>query len=128
MNRFQCLIIFAVGTVAYPLLEVAYRGYSHWTMALTGGLCFTALFVFQNAFPELAFWRKALLGALTIVTLELSVGTIVNLWLDWAVWDYTNLRFHYLGQISLVFSLIWYGLCSIFFWIAGSIYKKEKRG
>ena len=28
---------FGVGAVAYGLIEVAVRGYTHWTMLLTGG-------------------------------------------------------------------------------------------
>ena len=125
----QLTTSFLTGCVVYPLLEVAFRGYSHWTMGLTGGICFAALFLFQWTFPDLPFWRKAMLGALTIIVLELTVGSVVNLWLGWGIWDYTNLRFHYLGQISLVFALIWYALCSIFFWVAGRISSKtEKRG
>ena len=117
----QLTTAFFTGCIAYPLLEVAYRGYSHWTMSLTGGLCLVMLFLIQWAFPDLTVWRKALLGALTIVTLELMVGSAANLWLGWAIWDYTDLRFHYLGQISLGFALIWYFLCSLFFGIAGWI-------
>ena len=123
----QLTTAFFTGCIAYPLLEVAYRGYSHWTMSLTGGLCLVMLFLIQWAFPDLTVWRKALLGALTIVTLELIVGTTANLWLGWAIWDYTDLRFHYLGQISLGFALIWYFLCSLFFGIAGWICTGAKK-
>ena len=114
----QLTTVFLSGCIAYPLLEIAYRGYSHWTMSLTGGFCLAILFLIQWSFPDLTVWRKALLGALTFVTLELIVGTTANLWLGWAIWDYTNLRFHYLGQISLNFALIWFSLCSLFFLIA----------
>ncbi|MBR7148098.1 MAG: hypothetical protein IKD13_04625 [Firmicutes bacterium] len=123
----QLTTAFFTGCIAYPLLEVAYRGYSHWTMSLTGGLCLVMLFLIQWAFPDLTVWRKALLGALTIVTLELMVGSAANLWLGWAIWDYTDLRFHYLGQISLGFALIWYCLCSLFFGIAGWICTGAKK-
>ena len=63
----------------------------------------------------------------SIVTLELMVGSAANLWLGWAIWDYTDLRFHYLGQISLGFALIWYFLCSLFFGIAGWICTGAKK-
>ena len=127
ITSLHLLIAFIVGGLAYPLLEIAYRGYSHWTMAILGGFCFAALFYYQSAFEQLPFCRKALLGALTIIALELSVGVVVNLWLNWAIWDYTTLRYHYLGQISLRFSLIWYILCSVFFWIAGRIRSLTKK-
>lgn len=122
----QLTTAFFTGCIAYPLLEIAYRGYSHWTMSLVGGLCLAALFCYQSAFERLPFFQKAFLGTLTIVTLELTVGVIVNLWLNWAIWDYTPLRYHYLGQISLRFSLIWYILCNVFFGIAGQITSQFK--
>ena len=118
---------FFAGCIAYPLLEIAYRGHSHWTMSLTGGLCLAALFSYQFAFEQLPSRRKALLGTLTILALELAVGTVSNLWLGWAIWDYTDLRFHYLGQISLEFALIWYVLCSLFFRIADGISAATKK-
>lgn len=121
----QLTTTFLSGCIAYPLLELAYRGHTHWTMSLTGGLCLMALFLIQWSFPALPFGRKALLGALTILTLELLVGTFANLWLGWAIWDYTNLRFHYLGQISLDFGLLWFGLCSLFFGIAEHISRPQ---
>ena len=121
----QLTTAYFTGAIAYPLLELAYRGHTHWTMSLTGGFCLMVLFLIQWSFSALPGYRKALLGALAILTMELSVGVFANLWMGWAIWDYTNLRFHYLGQISLDFALIWYGLCSLFFGIAGHIARPQ---
>lgn len=114
-------ITFVLGCIAYPYLELCFRGYTHWTMSLTGGLCFALLYTTEEAMPDLPFWQKALAGALMITAAELVVGSIVNLWLHWNVWSYENLRLHFLGQISLVFTAIWYFLCCLFFGISAGI-------
>ena len=36
----EASVIFVVGEIGYSLLEILWRGYTHWTMSLTGGLCF----------------------------------------------------------------------------------------
>ena len=114
-------ITFLIGAIAYPCLEIAFRGHTHWTMSLAGGLCFALLYAFQAAMPDLPFWQKAVAGTVIITTVELAIGTVVNLWLHWTVWDYSDLHFHYLGQISLAFVFIWYFLSSLFFGVAGSV-------
>ena len=117
LPRRLCLT-FLLGAAAYPCLEIAFRGYSHWTMSLAGGLCFALLYAMEAEMPDLPFWMKAAAGALIITAVELATGTVVNLWLGWAVWDYSNLRFHFLGQVSLIFAAIWYALCCLFFTVA----------
>ena len=126
---------FFFGAFAYPLLEIAYRGHTHWTMALAGGLALSFLYGFQMAFSQISLWRRSLLGLLTIMVIELAIGTIANLTLGWNVWDYSDLRWHYLGQISLEFGFIWYGLCCLFFLLCDLVRimlylrpKTEKRG
>lgn len=108
-------ITFILGCIAYPLLEIAFRGYSHWTMGLTGGICFALLYAIEEAMPDLPWYQRALAGALAITAAELIVGCIVNLWLHWNVWDYSGLRFQFLGQISFTFTAIWFVLCCLFF-------------
>lgn len=117
----ELTITFLLGCIAYPCLEIAFRGHSHWTMSLTGGLCFALLYDIQRRMPHLPFWQKAMAGAFIITAAELSAGTVVNLWLGWAVWDYSGLRFHYLGQISFAFAALWYLLSSLFFAVAGCV-------
>lgn len=35
--------LYAIGGFIYVFLEILWRGYSHWTMWLLGGICFVAL-------------------------------------------------------------------------------------
>ena len=97
-----------IGGGIYYNLELIWREYSHWTMFLLGGICFIAL----GLINELLSWDTPLIsqmviGSLIITTLELITGCIVNLWLGWNVWDYSNQQFNVLGQICPLFSFLW---------------------
>lgn len=102
------LILFSVGGFLYILVELLWRGYSHWTMFLLGGLCFFYAGI-QN---EHTAWEKPLLlqsvqVALFITAAEFITGCIVNLWLGWNVWDYSDMPFNLLGQICPQYILLW---------------------
>ena len=101
-------IMFIFGAIGYPLLELLWRGRTHWTMSLAGGIC-TVLLLTVSRLPlsRPILW---LLGALSITAVEFSVGCIVNRWLGWGVWDYSDLPLNVWGQISLPFSLLWFVL------------------
>lgn len=100
---------FAVGAVAYGLIEVVARGYTHWTMALTGGAVMVLLNLI-NRTKDLHILTKCFLGAVVITSLEFSVGMIVNIGFGWNVWDYSDKPFNVLGQICPQFSLAWFFL------------------
>lgn len=100
-----------VGGATYVILEFLWRGYSHWTMFILGGICFIAL----GLINEFLSWDTPLIsqmviGGLIITILEFITGCIVNLWLGWNVWDYSDLPYNLLGQISLYSSIGWIGL------------------
>jgi hypothetical protein len=44
------LFLFLVGGSAYVGTELLYRGYSHWTMFIVGGLCFICVGLINNIF------------------------------------------------------------------------------
>lgn len=100
------LLAFAIGAIVYSLIEIIWRGYTHWTMTLTGGFCMVVLMLIsRSALPLPMQW---LLGALSITAIEFAVGCIVNRWLHWEVWDYSALPLNLLGQVSLPFTLVWF--------------------
>ena len=101
----------AIGGTVYFILENIWRGYSHWTMFILGGICFITL----GLINEFLSWDTPLIsqmviGSIIITALEFITGCIVNLWLGWNVWDYSNLPYNLLGQISLFSSIGWIGL------------------
>ena len=110
--------LFLVGAVGYSLLELLWRGYTHWTMGVTGGLCFSTLYRVSRRIKKWRLPSKCALGSAIITGYELVVGWLVNLKLGWGVWDYSQLPFHFQGQICLSYSLLWFllsipifGLC-----------------
>ena len=104
-------LLFFVGATIYVVIEKLYRGYSHWTMFLLGGICFIALGLINEVLPwDMPLLLQMFIGGVIITVLELITGCVINLWLGWAVWDYSELPFNLWGQISLFSSIVWVGL------------------
>ena len=127
----MCVILFMTGAIAYVLMEIGFRGYSHWTMAILGGLCYMEIGYINEYIPwEVPLYKQALLGAVIVTINEFICGCIVNLWLGWEVWDYSDLPFQLFGQICLPFAIVFSGLCAIGIilsgYIAWGIYGEEK--
>ena len=104
-------ILFVVGGLVYASIEIIYRGYTHWTMMILGGLCFTSI----GEINEFLSWDTPLLLQMAIssgivTALEFISGCVLNLWLHLGIWDYSNLPFNILGQVSLPFTIIWFFL------------------
>lgn len=102
------IILFLVGGLIYICIELLYRGDTHWSMAIVGGLAF----VFCGLINELLhwqtpLWKQSLIGGGLITVLEFVSGVIFNIILKWDVWDYTNYKINLLGQICLPFSILW---------------------
>lgn len=103
-------LIYLVGGVLYCMIEILWRGSTHWTMGVTGGLCFLLLHRI-NQFQKINFFEKCLVGALVITAIEFSVGCLVNLTLHWNVWDYSGYAANLLGQACLFYTCLWFLLC-----------------
>lgn len=102
------LILAIIGGLIYILLETLWRGHSHWTMFLLGGICFVAIGLINEVIPwEMLLWKQVLIGACIVTALEFLTGCVVNLWLGWNVWDYSNLQGNILGQVCPQYFLLW---------------------
>lgn len=110
-NNTMNVIIFIIGSLGYGALELLFRGYTHWTMMLTGGACLLTLYYLERPFHEAPLLLKAAGGTFVITLYEFCVGLIVNLWFGWNVWDYSLLPGNILGQICPLFILLWFVLC-----------------
>lgn len=104
------LVIFSIGATGYGLLEFLWRGYTHWTMVITGGICFYLLFYIFNTYENVSLITKCITGSIVITTIELLVGLLVNVKLGWRVWDYSNVPYNILGQICPLYSILWFVL------------------
>ena len=108
MKAIRPLILIGIGGLIYVLIELAFRGRSHWTMFIVGGLCFWLIGLINEVIPwEMSFWKQCIIGAVIVTAVEFLAGCIINLGLGWNVWDYSNIPFNILGQICLPFSMLW---------------------
>ena len=102
------IILWLIGGLLYMGIELMWRGYSHWTMFVLGGICFVLLGRINELIPwDMPLWQQMLIGTAIITGLEFVTGCIVNLWLGWNVWDYSNVPLNVFGQICLPYILLW---------------------
>lgn len=103
-------MFFVIGSVGYALIELLWRGRTHWSMALAGGICFIMFSLVAEKLYRFPLVLKAVVGALGVTAVELAFGVVFNLILGLNVWDYSNQPFNLMGQICLSFSAAWLGL------------------
>lgn len=106
----EYLAVYIIGAAGYSLLEILWRGYTHWTMALTGGVCFFFIYMIHTRMTGINLWVKCFLCALLVTSVEFIVGSVVNLQLHWGVWDYSDQPLNLYGQICALYSMMWYFL------------------
>ncbi len=115
--------IFLIGGLGYGIIEILWRGFTHPSMLLAGGICFLAITEIADYFREFSIPKKSLLASFFITTVEMIIGVIVNIGLNLEVWDYSTLPFNILGQVSLIYSVLWFFLSFIIFKILKRIKK-----
>ncbi|MDE6092948.1 MAG: putative ABC transporter permease [Ruminococcus sp.] len=99
-----------MGYFIYSLVEIVNRGYTHWTMSLTGGIILTILYSL-NSRRTMTLIKSCFAGSIIITAIEFAVGVFDNIIMHWNVWDYSDMPFNLLGQICLLFSCYWFLLC-----------------
>ncbi|WMJ84561.1 putative ABC transporter permease [Oscillospiraceae bacterium LTW-04] len=104
-------IVYTMGAMGYGLLETLWRGYTHWSMTIAGGLCFMLIYSINARRKEWGIFKKCIAGAISVTTVEFVIGVIVNIVLGWQVWDYSDMPFSVLGQVCLSFCGLWFLLC-----------------
>lgn len=106
---FKYVVLMTIGGLCYVGIEFLWRGHSHWTMFILGGLCFICCGLLNEVIPwEMTLSKQMFCGATIITTLEFITGCIVNIHLGWNVWDYSNLPLNICGQVCLFFFIAWY--------------------
>ena len=121
------LILFSVGAVGYGLLEILWRGYTHWSMLTAGGICFLFFAKINEKLKSTSLFIKALIGSGFITAIELLFGILFNMILKKNVWDYSKLPFNFCGQICAFYSFLWLIISIIFIPFAGILNRKIKK-
>ncbi len=104
--------MFFVGAFGYGQIELLYRGHTHWTMLMAGGICLLLLRAIDLLLPPgLPFLLRCTAGAGIITGVELAFGLVCNQLLQLAVWDYSSQWGNLWGQICPRYTLYWFLLC-----------------
>ncbi len=107
----RCYFIFFIGAFGYCLLEILWRGYTHSSMGIAGGICLLGIYHISKLRYSRIF--KAMLSAVFITLTEFIFGIILNISLHLDIWDYSSTPLNFMGQICLPFSFLWFVLSYI---------------
>jgi uncharacterized membrane protein len=97
--------LFYLGGMCYAGLELLWRGFSHGSMFVLGGICFVLVGNLKRLRPGKKLPARVTEAALIITLLERGCGLLVNR--SYRVWDYRNMPLNVFGQICLPFTLLW---------------------
>lgn len=101
-------LLFLVGGSLYVALEYFWRGFSHVSMFVLGGIAMTLLAGIYTRFDALPLALLSLMGAVLITALEFIAGAIVNGLMGLRVWDYSDRKCNLYGQVCASYSMLWY--------------------
>ncbi len=123
-KRKNNIILFSLGASGYCMLEILWRGYTHWSMFAAGGICFMFFAKISEMFKNASLFIKGIIGSGFITAVEFIFGLIFNIILKKNVWDYSKLPFNLFGQICALYSVIWLVISMIFIPFADFVNRK----
>lgn len=105
------LILFYIGGFSYYIIEILWRGYSHFSMTIVGGICFLLIGSINEVFDwDMPIIHQMFYSSLMITIVEFFAGLLLNVILNLNIWDYSNMKFNLMGQICLLYSFLWFFL------------------
>ena len=110
MKFLKNLLIFSIFGLTYGLIEILWRGYTHPSMVIVGGICGLLIGLLNEKNKKMNLLLQMVEGMVIVTVLEFVSGIILNLWLGLNVWDYSNMRFNLLGQVCPQFCIAWFFL------------------
>lgn len=118
---------FLFGAGVYPILEICWRGYTHITMMLLGGICMSSIYFVYIAFSSSGFFLRAILSTVIITAWEFLFGAILNIALEMDVWNYSDMALNVMGQVCASYALIWLLLSAPALLVCRLIYSARER-
>ena len=100
-------LLLYIGGMAYVGLELLWRGWSHASMFLTGGICFLLIGAAAQRLRDMPLLVQAVVGACGVTGVEFLSGLLVNRLLGLRVWDYSGMPWNLMGQICLPYFFLW---------------------
>ena len=112
--KVKCAVgIFCIGGFLYNMIEIVWRGYTHWTMFFVGGACVHVMGRIHTGLEKLNTFTRCALCSLAVTAVEFVSGCLFNLKMKLNVWDYSDMPFNIKGQVCLLYTLLWGGLSLI---------------
>ena len=110
MKFLKNLLIFSIFGLTYGLIEILWRGYTHPSMVIVGGICGLLIGLLNEKNKKKNLLLQMVEGMVIVTVLEFVSGIILNLCLELNVWDYSNMKFNLLGQVCPQFCIAWFFL------------------
>lgn len=107
MKIWKNTVLGYIGGMVYVALELIWRGWSHGSMFLVGGICFLLICAISAVFPEMPLLMQSVLGACMVTAIELISGLFLNVFLQLNVWDYSALPYNFMGQVCMSYFFLW---------------------
>lgn len=120
------IVIFSIGACGYGLIEILWRGHTHWSMLTAGGMSFLGLSAIADKMKRSSLLKKAIAGCALITAIELVFGVIFNIILRRDVWDYSKMPLNLGGQICALYSFFWLLLSMLFIPLAALLNRRLK--
>lgn len=114
------------------IIELLWRGSSHWSMFILGGACFLIVgLINEKNRGRLPLLLQMLISAIIITVLEFVTGYIVNIRMGLDVWDYHDLPYNIMGQVCLLYTVFWFFLSLVCIiaddWLRHILFGEEKQ-
>lgn len=116
-----------VGGIGYAIIELLWRGRTHWSMFSLGGFCFAVFGKIGEKLKKVSLLYKSVVATIFVTLAELIYGVIFNIILKKEIWDYSKIPLNFKGQICLLYSVFWWILCLIFIPVADILNKRLKK-
>ena len=98
--------LFFVGAFGYGQIELLYRGYTHWTMLVSGGVLLLVLHELNRSLPRsVPLLARCAAGAGCITGLELAMGLVCNRLLGMGIWHERITKRTALGMLLILLSV-----------------------
>lgn len=102
-------VLFMIGGLLYILIELLWRGRTHWTMFIVGGLCFVLVGLINEVFTwDMPLVQQQAISAVMITIVELLAGLLINC--NYTIWDYRSMPLNIMGQVCLPYTILWFFL------------------
>ncbi|BCZ49431.1 hypothetical protein psyc5s11_54980 [Clostridium gelidum] len=103
------LLIFIMGSL-YMVIEGLWRGWTNISMLVVGGLCAFLIGRLNEykAFYNRKMYEQCLIGTVITLVIEFISGLILNIWLGFNIWDYSDTFGNLYGQVCLPYAFLWF--------------------